>query len=47
MINLLIVILDDSKLMPALLHSWEAIGVPGATILASAGAYRSRRLNGW
>jgi CBS domain-containing protein len=42
MINLLIVILDDSNLMPALLHSWETIGVPGATILASAGAYRSR-----
>jgi CBS domain-containing protein len=42
MINLLIVILDNSNLMPALLHSWEAIGVPGATILASAGAYRSR-----
>jgi CBS domain-containing protein len=42
MINLLIVILDDSNLMPALLHSWEAIGAPGATILASAGSYRSR-----
>jgi CBS domain-containing protein len=28
--------------MPALLHSWEEIGVPGATILASAGSYRSR-----
>jgi CBS domain-containing protein len=42
MIHLLIVFLDDSKLMPALLHSWEEIGVPGATILASAGSYRSR-----
>jgi CBS domain-containing protein len=28
--------------MPSLLHSWEEIGVPGATILASAGSYRSR-----
>jgi CBS domain-containing protein len=42
MIHLLIVILDDSTLMPALLHSWEEIGVPGATILASAGSFRSR-----
>ena len=42
MIPLLIVILDDSNLMPSLLHSWEDIGVPGATILASAGSYRSR-----
>jgi len=42
MINLLMVILDDPKLLPALLHAWEAIGVPGATILQSVGAYRSR-----
>jgi CBS domain-containing protein len=28
--------------MPALLNAWEAIGAPGATILASAGSYRSR-----
>lgn len=42
MIHLLIVFLDDSTLMPALLHSWEEIGVPGATILSSAGSYRSR-----
>ncbi len=40
MIYLLIVILDDVKRMPALLHSWQAIGMPGATILASAGAFR-------
>ena len=42
MIHMLIVILDDSNLMPTLLHAWEAIGAPGATILASAGSYRSR-----
>jgi CBS domain-containing protein len=42
MIHMLIVILDDSSLMPALLNAWEAIGAPGATILASAGSYRSR-----
>ena len=42
MIHMLIVILDDSSLMPTLLHAWEAIGAPGATILASAGSYRSR-----
>jgi CBS domain-containing protein len=42
MIHMLIVILDDSSLMPRLLNAWEAIGAPGATILASAGSYRSR-----
>lgn len=42
MIHMLIVILDDSSLMPTLLNAWEAIGAPGATILASAGSYRSR-----
>ncbi len=40
MIYLLIVILDDIKRMPDLLHAWQAIGMPGATILASAGAFR-------
>jgi CBS domain-containing protein len=41
MVHLLIVILDDLKWMPALLGAWQAIGLPGATILASAGAYRT------
>jgi CBS domain-containing protein len=41
MIHLLIVILDDLGLMPDLLQAWQAIGVPGATILESAGAYRA------
>lgn len=40
MIHLLIVILDDVKRLPALLHAWRAIGMPGVTILASAGAFR-------
>ena len=41
MIHLLIVILDDLRLMPELLRTWKEIGVPGATILESAGAYRA------
>jgi len=41
MIYLLIVILDDLRLMPELLRTWKEIGVPGATILESAGAYRT------
>ncbi len=41
MIYLLIVILDDLRLMPELLRVWKSIGVPGATILASAGAHRT------
>lgn len=40
MTNLIIVILDDLKCMPDLLQAWRAIGVPGVTILESAGAYR-------
>ena len=41
MIYMLIVILDDLRLMPELLQTWKEIGVPGATILESAGAYRA------
>lgn len=41
MIHLLIVILDDLRSMPSLLHAWQEIGVPGATILESVGAYRA------
>jgi CBS domain-containing protein len=41
MVYLLIVILDDLSLMPELLRTWKKIGVPGATILESAGAYRT------
>ena len=41
MIHMLIVILDDISLMPELLRTWKEIGVPGATILESAGFYRA------
>jgi CBS domain-containing protein len=41
MIHLLTVILDDLERMPALLQAWQAIGLPGVTILESAGAYRT------
>jgi CBS domain-containing protein len=40
MTHLLIVILDDMSCMPDLFQAWRAIGVPGVTILESAGAYR-------
>ena len=40
MTHLLIVILDDLTCMPDLLQAWRTIGVPGVTILESAGAYR-------
>lgn len=41
MTHLLIVILDDLGRLPALLQTWQAIGLPGATILESAGAFRT------
>lgn len=41
MIHLLLVILDDLSLVPDLLHSWKEIGVPGGTILESAGTHRA------
>jgi hypothetical protein len=41
MLHLLIVILDDLRTMPPLLAAWQAIDLPGATILQSAGAYRT------
>lgn len=39
--HLLIVILDDLKHMPELLQAWRTIGVPGVTIVESAGGYRT------
>jgi CBS domain-containing protein len=42
MLHLLIVILDDLAILPALLTAWQAVGVPGVTILQSAGAYRTQ-----
>lgn len=41
MSHLLIVILSDLERMPALVEAWQAIGVPDATILESAGALRT------
>ncbi|MEE9188247.1 MAG: CBS domain-containing protein, partial [Anaerolineales bacterium] len=40
MTNLMIVILDDLTGLPDLIQAWRKIGVPGATILESAGAFR-------
>ena len=40
MANLLIVILDNLKPLPDLLAAWREIGVPGVTLLESAGAHR-------
>jgi CBS domain-containing protein len=39
-IHLLVVILHDVKRLPEMLQAWQEVGVPGATILRSAGAYR-------
>jgi len=41
MTHLLIVILNDLKLLPELLNAWQAIGLPGPTILEGAGGYRT------
>ena len=41
MAHLLMIILDDLKVMPDLLRAWREAGVSGATILQSAGAYRT------
>jgi len=40
MVYLLIVILDDLRFLGPLLDAWRRIGVPGATIIESAGAHR-------
>lgn len=40
-VHLLIVIVHDMERLPDLLQAWREIGVPGATILTSTGAYRS------
>jgi CBS domain-containing protein len=40
MTHLMIIILDDLTSLPDLLQAWRTIGVPGATILESAGALR-------
>lgn len=42
MAHLVMIILDDLQRLPALLEAWQTIGVPGVTILQSAGAHRTR-----
>ena len=42
MTNLLLVILKDIGVLPDLLEVWQEIGVPGTTILNSAGGHASR-----
>lgn len=42
MSNLLIVILHEISVMPDLLEVWREIGVPGTTIIKSAGGHASR-----
>jgi CBS domain-containing protein len=41
MTHLLIVILGDLQCLPTLLQAWQTIGVPGVTIVESAGGYRT------
>lgn len=42
MSNLLLIILNDTSVLPDLLEVWREIGVPGTTILKSAGGHASR-----
>lgn len=42
MSNLLMIILNDTKFLPEILDVWREIGVPGTTILKSAGAHATR-----
>jgi len=41
MTNLLVVILHDETYLPDLLQAWQNVGLPGATIIDSVGAYRA------
>ena len=42
MAYLIILFLDDTDKLPDILDAWHAAGVPGATILQSTGAHRTR-----
>lgn len=42
MSKLLMIILNDTQILPELLEVWREIGVPGTTILKSAGGHRTR-----
>lgn len=44
---LLLVIPDDLKVLPDLLHTWQEAGVPGAIIPESIGAYRAHTWLEW
>lgn len=44
-VHLLIVVVHDLQRLPQLLRVWQDIGVPGATILTSTGAYRATWLS--
>jgi CBS domain-containing protein len=41
--HLVLLVLDDMAVLPALLEAWQSVGVPGVTILQSAGAYRTQK----
>ncbi|MGQ9500556.1 MAG: CBS domain-containing protein [Anaerolineae bacterium] len=41
--HLVLLVLDDMAVLPALLEAWQSIGVSGVTILQSAGAYRTQK----
>lgn len=43
MAHLLLLVMDDMAALPALLEAWQSVGVPGVTILQSAGAYRTQK----
>ena len=47
MASLLVVVLSQPRHLPEVVQAWQAIGVPGITILRSAGASRSRSWLSW
>lgn len=47
MASLLLVVLGQRQHLPELLEAWQSVGVPGITILRSAGASRARSWLGW
>jgi len=44
MAQLLMIVLNDPQHLPEILQTWRDIGVPGTTILNSAGGHRTRTL---
>ena len=42
--QLLMIILNDPTHLPEILQTWRDVGVPGTTILNSAGGHRTRNL---